>query len=332
MTAHHIIRIIALMIGLQCCGSFKHFSLTTASFSSFSSSLSTFSLSSLYALNDNIKIIDSTTDTINDPVSLSTYLRRAVLSLIGKFTSDDGKYVDYSTMKSSDEFAKFVQYSLILPTFSIDRLLLLSDEQRLSFFINLYNVLILHANCIIGFPENTIESRTDFFRGKTGALYNIGGYDFSPDDIEHGILRANHAHPSGQSEGKFFADSDPRGKLALRKLDPRIHFILNCGANSCPPLRVCGDDPEKVLKSAAVSYLLSQEIKIDFNKKTLKMPKLLLWYGKDFGNTIGDRLEKILTMLPEEKTESIRRLIQDNDIDSYTVDYDSYDWTNNNVK
>ena len=321
-----------MMVEYSCCfhKHNHHLSLLSSFSSSFSlSSLSTFSL---YALNDNNSIIDNTTNAINDPVSLSTYLRRTVLSLIGKFTSDDGQYVDYNTMKTSDEFAKFVEYSMILPTFSIERLLLLSEQQKLSFFINLYNVLILHANCIIGFPENSVESRTDFFRGKTGAVYNIGGFNFSPDDIEHGILRANHAHPSGQSEGKFFADSDPRGKLALRSLDPRIHFILNCGATSCPPLRVCGEDPEKVLKSAAASYLLSQAIKIDFNNKTLKMPKLLMWYGKDFGDTITERLEKILTMLPEESSLDIKRLIQENDVDNYTVDYDSYDWTNNNVK
>ena len=209
----------------------------------------------------------------------------------------------------------------------------LSEQQKLSFFINLYNVLILHANCVIGFPENSIESRTNYFRGKTGALYNIGGHDFSPDDIEHGILRANHAHPSGQSEGQYFSDNDPRRLLAMSKLDPRIHFILNCGASSCPPLRVCGDDPEKVLKSAAVSYLLSQEINIDFTKKIITMPKLLMWYGKDFGDSMTQRLNTIMTMLPEDYSgfKNIQKVLQE-DIDSYIVDYDSYDWTFNNIK
>lgn len=207
----------------------------------------------------------------------------------------------------------------------------LTNEQKLSFFINLYNVLILHANVNLGFPDNTVDARSNFFRGNTGALYNIGGHNFSPDDIEHGILRANHAHPSGIQNGdKYFIDTDPRSKLALTTLDPRIHFILNCGASSCPPLRVCGDDPEKVLKSAANAYL-SQGVTVDFDNKIIKMPKLLMWYGKDFGDTIKERLEKIVSMLPEENSVNIRKLLKE-DVDNYIVEYDNYDWTNNNVK
>ena len=235
-------------------------------------------------------------------------------------------------MKISSEFASFVEYSKILPTFSLEKLILLSNDQKMSFFINLYNVLILHANCIIGFPDNNTESRTLFFRGNTGALYNIGGFNFSPDDIEHGILRANKHHPSGGQHGDtYFAVNDLRSKLALPKLDPRIHFILNCGATSCPPIRVCGDDPEKVLKSAAISYLKSNEIKVDLNNKTIIMPKLLLWYGDDFGKNIQERLESILNMLPEEDCVNIKKVLEDNP-ENYSVIYDTYDWSNNNIK
>ena len=43
-------------------------------------------------------------------------------------------------------------------------------------------------------------------------------------------------HPaSGKPE---FDHDDPRLKVALKVLDPRIHFALNCGAKSCPPIRV----------------------------------------------------------------------------------------------
>lgn len=318
--------------------SLKIFQLSSLSSSLISTSKSTTILGA--ALNEKLNDITtcnksnliSDNDINNNPVALSTYLRKAVLKLIGKFTSDDGKYVNYSDMKISPEFASFVEYSQILPTFSLERLMLLSNEQKMSFFINLYNVLILHANCIIGFPDNNPESRTNFFRGITGAIYNIGGYNFSPDDIEHGILRSNKYHPSGgQQHGTYFDVNDLRGKLALPKLDPRIHFILNCGATSCPPIRVCGDDPEKVLKSAAVSYLTSQEIKIDFSCRTLSMPKLLFWYGEDFGKNIKERLQTILTMIPEENSVDIKKVLED-DPESYSVIYDNYDWSNNDIK
>ena len=54
--------------------------------------------------------------------------------------------------------------------------------------------------------------------------------------MEHGVLRANKGHPaSGEPE---FAASDPRHSVSLSVVDPRIHFALNCGARSCPPIRV----------------------------------------------------------------------------------------------
>ena len=111
---------------------------------------------------------------------------------------------------------------------------------------------------------------------------SIGGTLFSPDDIEHGVLRANTRHPyatpPGQqtfwprnagwvmeeetegdkegekewrenegTEGKEREKGQERGgreALSLPALDPRIHFVLNCGAASCPPIKVLGTDPE----------------------------------------------------------------------------------------
>lgn len=66
--------------------------------------------------------------------------------------------------------------------------------------------------------------------------YNLGGHVFSLDEMEHGILRANAPHPSGK---RLLPDeADPRLKLAMKELDFRIHFALNCGAKSCPPIRL----------------------------------------------------------------------------------------------
>ncbi len=41
-----------------------------------------------------------------------------------------------------------------------------------------------------------------------------------------------------QWAGPTFRPGDPRAALAVNPPDPRIHFALNCGAASCPPIRV----------------------------------------------------------------------------------------------
>ena len=66
--------------------------------------------------------------------------------------------------------------------------------------------------------------------------YNIGGHIYSLDDIEHGALRDNQGHPS--SGKPRFDEGDPRIRAVCSPLDPRLHFALNCGARSCPPIRV----------------------------------------------------------------------------------------------
>ena len=77
-----------------------------------------------------------------------------------------------------------------------------------------------------------------------------GGLEYSPDDIENGILRGNR--PSAASVGALlgrwglsrgpFAERDPRRAFVVLPYEPRVHFALNCGARSCPPIRVFSEE------------------------------------------------------------------------------------------
>jgi Protein of unknown function, DUF547 len=69
---------------------------------------------------------------------------------------------------------------------------------------------------------STPQGRARLFNGESGAVYLIGGEIFSPDDIEHGILRGNTAHPSQPpTTTTYLPVFDPRTHLALPYLDPR---------------------------------------------------------------------------------------------------------------
>ena len=57
----------------------------------------------------------------------------------------------------------------------------------------------------------------------------------------------------------FILLGDERACLAL-DLDPRIHFGLNCGAKSCPPIRVYSPtNLDSQLNRAAASFLCADE-------------------------------------------------------------------------
>jgi hypothetical protein len=54
----------------------------------------------------------------------------------------------------------------------------------------------------------------------------------------------------------FQAKNDPRKQFMVTEVDPRIHFTLNCGAESCPPIGVYhGDKLESELKRATNGFL-----------------------------------------------------------------------------
>lgn len=76
----------------------------------------------------------------------------------------------------------------------------------------------------------------------TNLAYNVGGLFFTLDEIEHGVLRCNKGHPKDGGQPTFGVKSDARLELVLTHFDPRIHFALNCGAQSCPPIRVYSAD------------------------------------------------------------------------------------------
>ena len=73
---------------------------------------------------------------------------------------------------------------------------------------------------------------TQFFNN---TAYVLGGSPFTLQDIENGVLRANKKGVGALSPQ--FSKVDPRRRLSLDQAEPRIHFALNCGAKSCPPIK-----------------------------------------------------------------------------------------------
>ncbi|GMI39843.1 hypothetical protein TeGR_g12793 [Tetraparma gracilis] len=82
---------------------------------------------------------------------------------------------------------------------------------------------LTHASITLGVPL-TPRARALFF---PSACYQLGPHALSLDDVEHGLLR---------SEPGRFPPGDAREGLRVQ-LDKRVHFALNCGASSCPPVR-----------------------------------------------------------------------------------------------
>lgn len=80
----------------------------------------------------------------------------------------------------------------------------LSENEKLAFFLNLYNAMVIHAVISVGSPEGVIDRRSFF----NDFLYLIGGHPYSLAIIENGILRCNQRSP--YSLMKPFSTGDKR--------------------------------------------------------------------------------------------------------------------------
>lgn len=80
-------------------------------------------------------------------------------------------------------------------------------EEKLAFFINLYNMMAIHAILVLGYPVGALERRKLFGDFK----YVIGGCTYSLSAIQNGILRGNQRPPYNLM--KPFSVKDKRFKV-----------------------------------------------------------------------------------------------------------------------
>lgn len=150
-----------------------------------------------------------------------------------------------------------------------------TELESRAFWLNLYNALTLHALHAAGVKKTVLE-RAGFFQM---FAYRVSKLNFSLNDIEHGVLRGNRAVLLSRPP---FKQGDPRASMVL-PLDPRIHFALNCGALSCPPIRSYeAARLEEQLELATASYLHSARLE----GQTVWLPRLLEYYKTDFGDPL----------------------------------------------
>lgn len=162
-----------------------------------------------------------------------------------------------------------------------------TDAARLAFWINLYNAVTQHV--LARDPQRYGNSR-EFF---SAPLLTVAGTALSLDDIEHGILRRSYSKFAlGYLRSPFRAAFCERHELAAR--DPRLHFALNCGAESCPPIAAyTADRIDEQLDWAAEGYL-ERTVEYDPAAGTARVPRVMLWFRGDWG-----RKRDILAFLVE---------------------------------
>jgi hypothetical protein len=155
-----------------------------------------------------------------------------------------------------------------------------NDDARLAFWIDLYNAAMqLQPSDEVG----TWRGRLRLFRRQ---VITVAGQGLSLDTIEHGLLRGSRWKLSlGYGSNPRPAAFERAYRVSRR--DPRIHFALNCGAASCPP--IAAYEPDRIdaqLELATFNFLASE---VSEEGDVLRLPTVFLWFLGDFGGRAGTR-------------------------------------------
>ncbi len=164
----------------------------------------------------------------------------------------------------------------------------LIENEYLAFYINAYNLLVIKG-VTERYPISNMQDIEGFF---SDLRFNVAGETLTLDEIEF-------------------------EKLFKKNADPRFHFVLNCGAYSCPTLSNEAMKPEELEAQLnfAIQIVMDRDdyVLIDHESRAVYVSKIFDWYQKDFteNGTIRQFINQHrFVSIPQE----------------YDIKYMEYDW------
>ena len=203
--------------------------------------------------------------------------------------------VDYPQYASDPRFTQYIeQLNRLDPT------ILLTNNDRLAFWINTYNAFAIKG-ILNGYSPKTKFGQYPYFVGEE---YMVGGEDVNLWSIERDILI-------------------PRFR------EPRIHFAIVCASQSCPKLQSWAYTPDaldKQLTNSAKQFINDPtRNRFDSQNKIAYLSMIFNWFEEDFTNHSGSLLKYVAQYVNDET------LAHDLRTTPYTIKFLEYDWNLNGI-
>ncbi|THU54982.1 hypothetical protein C4D60_Mb11t01780 [Musa balbisiana] len=205
-----------------------------------------------------------------------------------KFTSCS---LDHKDISSSLALLKKLRI-LISSLHKVD-LTFLTHQEKLAFWINVYNICIMHSFLELGMPSNP-----EMAEGlKNKAALNIGGHKLNALAIKHLILKQS----SNSNEDDWKVRKDDKEMVpkdyGLEQSNPNIVFALCSGCKSSPAVRIyTADGIVGELEKSKMDYLQAS-IAVTSSKRIL-IPHLLHSNMHDFARDLDSLVDWIVNQLP----------------------------------
>ena len=226
---------------------------------------------------------DDVMNTTTDVVDVIALDHSAFDALVNKHISTQG-LVNYTAFKKDESALDAYLNQLSSKETSSSW----SDDEQLAYWINAYNAFTIK----LILKNHPVSKIIDLDGGDPWKVkwIEIGGKSYSLNNIEHDIIRPQFN-------------------------EPRIHFAVNCAAQSCPPIQnraYTAENLEDLLEKSTRTFINNSKFnKIKSSKAQLS--KIFEWYGEDFGD-----LKSFINKYSSTKLDA-----------STSIEYLEYDWSLN---
>ena len=266
----------------------------------------------------NVLNLSSNTTIPRGGIDLASELKQSLDEIKLAAIDENGYKVDYSGLIGGKAYQEYrSQCSPLLQMF--DPMSLDTVDKQLSFWINLYNVLMIDAVIAFGTQQSVTEGKLGIITFFRRAAYNVSGLRVSCEDIEHGILRGNRGNP--YLPGRHFLSGDPHADWVVKPPDVRVHFALNCASRSCPPVQFYSADCLGLQLDQAAENFVNENVEIDKQQNALSTSEIFRWFEGDFGGRHG-----VIKFLSNYLPDDYRKKWIDENKKSIRMNYVKYDW------
>ncbi|XP_047312890.1 uncharacterized protein LOC124915270 isoform X2 [Impatiens glandulifera] len=205
---------------------------------------------------------------------------------IGRRTNEYSSVIEINFINRNEQKLRGVRHmlwsyrSLVSQLERVDPMTM-KHEEKLAFWINVHNALVMHAYIVYGVPRNNMKRTSLILK----AAYNVGGHTINTEVIQSLILNCRLIRPGQWIQSLFlrktkFKVRDTRKQFAIQHQEPRLYFALCSGNRSDPQIRIF--TPKRVfeeLESAKDDYI---QANIVIHKQCkITLPKILDLFARD---------------------------------------------------
>ena len=184
-----------------------------------------------------------------------------------------------SNLNNTAEFKKIKDLVAELQVIDLKYLLNAKDNHKTAFWLNILNFLVIFA---VIYKKENILTNYEWHKLKKNSYFNIGGFNFSLQEIEMNIIGNNNMSKTFYEEMTSFSRGDSRNKFKIDNVVKYVNFGIFEPMTYSFKLQIYFPQTieNQILKNA-IDYF-SGKIIFDGNNVKVKLPEYLLWVDDNF--------------------------------------------------